>query len=55
MDKIVSNKTLSSMLLDPSLLKDKAFIAGEWVSSTNNETFEVRNPATLEIISNVPD
>ena len=55
MDKIVSNKTLSSMLLDPSLLKDKAFIAGEWVSSKNNETFEVRNPANLEIISNVPD
>ncbi len=55
MDKIVSNKKLSSMLSDPSLLRDKAFVAGEWVSSNNGETFEVRNPATLEIINKVPN
>ncbi len=55
MDKIISNKKLTSMLSDPSLLIEKAFIAGEWVSSTNNKTFAVRNPATLEVISNVPN
>ena len=55
MDKIIENKKLSSMLSDPSLLKDKAFIAGEWVNSANEDTFEVRNPANLEIISKVPD
>ena len=55
MDKIVENKKLSSMLSDPSLLKDKAFIAGEWVNSANGENFDIRNPATLEVISKVPD
>ena len=47
MDKIIENKKLSSMLSDPSLLKDKAFIAGEWVNSTNGDTFEL-----IEIWSN---
>ena len=55
MDKIVENRGLSSILADPSLLRDQAYIAGEWVSSKNNETFEVRNPASLEVICNVPD
>jgi len=40
MDKIVENRELSSMLADPSLLRDQAYIAGEWVSSKNKETFE---------------
>ena len=55
MDKIIENKKLSSMLSDPSLLKDKPYVAGEWVNSTNGDTFEVRNPANLEVISKVPD
>lgn len=33
-------------LKDPSLLKDKLFINGEWVDSDSNETFTVYNPAT---------
>ena len=55
MDKIIENKKLSSMLSDPSLLKDKAFVAGEWVNSANGDTFEIRNPANLDVISKVPD
>ena len=55
MDKIVENRELSSILADPSLLRDQAYIAGEWVSSKNKKTFEVRNPASLEVICNVPD
>ena len=41
------------MLSDPSLLKDKAYVAGEWVNSANGDTFEVRNPAGS--YSKVPD
>ena len=55
MDKIVENRELSSMLADPSLLRDQAYIAGEWVNSKNKETFEVRNTASLEVICKVPD
>ena len=54
MDKIIENKKLSSILSDPSLLKDKAYVAGEWVNSANGDTFEVRNPL-FEGISNDSD
>ncbi len=30
------------------------FIGGKWVESSSRETFEVRNPATEEVIANVP-
>ena len=37
-----------------SLLKDKCFINGEWIDSYSNQTLEVDNPSTLEIIAKVP-
>lgn len=41
-------------LKDPSLLKTRAFIAGEWQHADNGAAFEVRNPATGETIATVP-
>ena len=41
-------------LNNKSLFKQKCFINGEWVDSSSGETFEVNNPASLEIIGNVP-
>ncbi|CAN7671425.1 NAD-dependent succinate-semialdehyde dehydrogenase [Trinickia sp. LjRoot230] len=41
-------------LNDVSLLKSKAFIAGEWQTADNSATFEVRNPATGQVLANVP-
>ncbi len=46
---------LSTMLKDPSLLSEKAYIAGEWVVAEDGKTFPVRNPARGDIIANVPD
>ena len=37
-----------------ALFKNQCYINGEWVNSNNNKTIEVNNPATLEIIGNVP-
>ncbi len=37
-----------------SLFKQKCFINGEWLGSSSGETLEVNNPASLEIIGNVP-
>lgn len=34
--------------------KYSMFIGGKWVESSSKETFEVRNPATEEVIANVP-
>ncbi|RKF46805.1 NADP-dependent succinate-semialdehyde dehydrogenase [Paraburkholderia fungorum] len=42
------------VLQDPTLLKTKAYIAGEWQSAEDNTTFEVKNPATGETIATVP-
>ena len=40
-------------LSDPSLLKTRAFINGEWVEADSGETFPVYNPATNEVIVEV--
>ncbi len=45
---------LKSMLKDPSLLAEKAYIGGEWVDGDNG-TFPVTNPARGDVIANVAD
>ncbi|QPM91226.1 NAD-dependent succinate-semialdehyde dehydrogenase [Pseudooceanicola algae] len=45
---------LKSLLKDPSLLVDKAYVAGEWVEGDDG-TFEVTNPARGDVIANVAD
>ncbi|MBU3635483.1 NAD-dependent succinate-semialdehyde dehydrogenase [Polynucleobacter sp. es-GGE-1] len=42
---------IRSLLKDPSLFKEQAFIDGKWVDS--KETFAVTNPATDELIASV--
>ena len=36
------------------LFKEQCYIDGKWVDSRKNETIEVNNPATLEIVGKVP-
>jgi len=45
---------LKSLLNDPSLLAEKAYIDGEWVDGDNG-TFQVTNPARGDVIANVAD
>ncbi len=42
-------------LSDTSLLISKAFINGQWVDSHSGNTFAVTNPATGELLADVPD
>jgi len=50
------SQSLLSELKDPSLVTDKALIAGEWVAkSDSGETFDVTNPANREVIATLPD
>lgn len=45
-----------SKLKDPSLLTDKALIAGQWVDAGGSgTTFDVTNPSTGEVIATLPD
>ncbi len=46
---------LGSILKDPSLLTDKAYVAGEWVAAADGKTFAVLNPARGDVIARVPD
>jgi succinate-semialdehyde dehydrogenase/glutarate-semialdehyde dehydrogenase len=44
------------MSTDPtSLIHDRAFIGGDWVTAADDAQFEVRNPANQEVLGRVPD
>jgi succinate-semialdehyde dehydrogenase / glutarate-semialdehyde dehydrogenase len=42
-------------LKDPELLRQQAFIAGQWCNADDGSAFEVRNPATGEVVGRVPN
>jgi len=44
---------IRSLLKDPSLFKEEAFVNGQWVKANSGSTFAVNNPATNEIIAGV--
>ncbi len=46
---------LRSILKDPGLLPNKAYVAGEWVEAADGATFAVTNPARGDVIARVPD
>ncbi|SEQ35426.1 NAD-dependent succinate-semialdehyde dehydrogenase [Thalassovita taeanensis] len=46
---------LKSLLKDPSLLADRAYVDGDWVDGDESATFEVTNPARGDVIANVAD
>ena len=46
---------LRSLLKDPGLLPNKAYVAGQWVDAADGATFAVTNPARGDVIAIVPD
>jgi succinate-semialdehyde dehydrogenase/glutarate-semialdehyde dehydrogenase len=42
-------------LKDPQLLREKAYVNGEWVGADSGASFEVTNPATGAVLARVPD
>ncbi len=46
---------LQSLLKDPTLLPNKAYVAGEWVVAADGATFPVTNPARGDVIAHVPN
>ncbi|MBC6441968.1 MAG: NAD-dependent succinate-semialdehyde dehydrogenase [Rhodobacteraceae bacterium] len=46
---------LASLLNDPSLLCDKAYVAGEWASAEDGAIFDVTNPARGDVLVALPD
>ncbi|WP_322867157.1 NAD-dependent succinate-semialdehyde dehydrogenase [Aquicoccus sp. G2-2] len=50
-----SATNLKSLLKDPSLLCEKAYVAGAWVDGEGGKTFPVTNPARGDVIAEVAD
>ena len=46
---------LATLLKSPDLLRDRAFLAGEWVTASSGRTFAVTNPARGDVIAQVAD
>ncbi len=42
-------------LSDKSLLKDKAYVNGQWVGAKSGKTFEVHDPASGKLIGTMPE
>ncbi|VUC32835.1 unnamed protein product [Clonostachys rosea] len=51
----VMSSQLASSLENSRLLVDKLYIDGQWVSSLSGATFDVRNPATDEVLGSCPE
>jgi succinate-semialdehyde dehydrogenase/glutarate-semialdehyde dehydrogenase len=51
----VEKRIKTMQLQDPGLLRQQAFVAGEWLSAANGATVTIRNPATGEKLADVPD
>jgi len=50
-----ATQRLEDRLNDPSLLRNKAYIGGEWIAADNGETVVVTDPATNLVIGSVPN
>lgn len=48
-------QSLLSRLSDPTLVREQALLAGDWVTSASGQTIDVRNPSTGEVLAQVPD
>ena len=52
---MLEKTNLRSLLKDPTLLMEKAYVAGEWVDADDGETFDVVNPARGDVVAEVPN
>jgi succinate-semialdehyde dehydrogenase / glutarate-semialdehyde dehydrogenase len=52
---MLDHTDLKSLLTDADLLRDTAYVAGEWVSADSGASFPVTNPARGDVICTVPD
>jgi len=52
---MLDQTNLSVMLKNKNLLKNKAYINGNWVEAKRGKSFEVINPSNGNVIINVPD
>ncbi len=52
---MLDHTDLKSLLKDPDLLRDRAYVGGEWIAADNGATFAVTNPARGDVICEIAD
>lgn len=52
---MLDHTDLPSRLRDPDLLRDRAYIAGDWIGADDGSRFPVTNPARGDVLCAVPD
>ncbi len=52
---MLDHTDLKSRLSDADLLRDRAFVAGDWIAADDGGSFDVTNPARGDVICTVPD
>jgi succinate-semialdehyde dehydrogenase/glutarate-semialdehyde dehydrogenase len=55
MNAVVKDKSFTSSLNDPQLLRAHCLIDGQWVEADNRKRVDVDNPATGAVLGSVPD
>lgn len=51
---MLRNRNLRDLLKDPELLREAAFVGGNWVEATPHGTYGVRNPANDQQLADLP-
>lgn len=50
----IKSATAASPLKDARLFREACYVDGQWIQAQSHKTFDVDNPATIEIIGKVP-
>src|SRR5579864_9110393 len=53
-DTMTKSSSAGAELKDPRLFREACYVDGQWVHASSGQTIKVDNPATKEIIGNVP-
>jgi succinate-semialdehyde dehydrogenase / glutarate-semialdehyde dehydrogenase len=54
-DTATKSASIAGEFKDQNLFREAAYVDGQWLAAKSGKTFPVDNPATGEIIANVPD
>lgn len=52
--QLAKRHTMNNLLKDPELLRNAAFVGGEWIADTPHGKYTLRNPATDELLADLP-
>src|SRR3954463_12172732 len=52
---VVESRTAPPMLKDPSLLRDRCLVDGQWIEADSRARIDVDNPADGALVATVPD